>query len=175
MYMGYKESKFLATCPLVLTLVWQTLICCTISPGSQRKNFRCYHLICYIIKAIVMLISLIWSIILYILWKYRIISHECELLLFFPLEIKLWKSWSIEMIPRWSERCWWCSGWGLTWGEVWGCWPWARWAKFGTAWNSLAGERGKQRREAETRPSFLETVQPREMTSVGKGADSDTF
>jgi hypothetical protein len=29
--------------------------------------------------------------------------------------------------------------------------------------------------EAETRLRFLETVQPREMASVEKGADSDTF
>lgn len=51
-------------------------------------------------------------------------------------------------------------------------------SKMSKAWHCMGlpgRERGKQRREAETRPSFMETVQPRETASVGKGADSDTF
>lgn len=44
-------------------------------------------------------------------------------------------------------------------------------ALHGTPWK---GKR-EARSEAETRLRFLETVQPRETASVGKGSDSDTF
>lgn len=67
------------------------LICCAISPGSQRKNFRCYHSICYIIKAMVMLLSLIWPIILYICMEISQHIPRMQTITFFPLEIKLGK------------------------------------------------------------------------------------
>lgn len=97
--MGSKESKFLEVCPLVLTLVWQTLICSAISPGSQRKNFGCYHSICYITEAMVMLIILIWSIILY--RESMEISHHIpwvRTITIFPI-----RNQAMKMLKHWND------------------------------------------------------------------------